>query len=219
MDTWLLQFDIPVGKTWSPEREQWWTSVSSQYENISSIGDALSCCYSLMESSWVRRSNGFKYLSDHKLCHCLSSCKTFINLAILTELQTDKNEASWWFWTNVITSALSAVMFVFTTFLVARLRRLARVRQKMQRFLPHSLFKHKDSKKRTPWYKKSKKEKPDVGLHQPWQHSGSRYPPSCVPAIQHEPDTPGMPGGHYLVARARTEWPTANEVNTTERQR
>ena len=33
-----------------------------------------------------------------------------------------------------------------------------------------------------------------------------------------EQDTPGMPGGHYPVARARTEWPTANEVNTTERQ-
>ena len=120
---------------------------------------------------------------------------------------------------NVITSALSAVMFVFTTFLVARLRRSARVRQKMQRFLPHSWFEHKDSKKQTRWYKKSKKEKPDVGLHQPWQHSGSRYPPSCVPAIQHEQDTPGMPGGHYPIARARTEWPnTVNEVNTVERQ-
>ena len=91
-----------------------------------------------MEASWVRRSNGFKYLSDHKLRHCLSSCKTFLNLAVLKELQDDRNEASYWFWTKVPTSALSTVMFVFTTFLVARLRRLTRVRQKMKRFLPNS---------------------------------------------------------------------------------
>ena len=46
-----LQFDTPVGATWSPEHELWWTSVSSQYEIISSIGDALSSCYSLLDAS------------------------------------------------------------------------------------------------------------------------------------------------------------------------
>ena len=111
-------------------------------------------------------------------------------------------------------------MFVFTTFLVARLRRSTRVRQKMKRFLPQSWFEWKDSKKRTPWYKKSTKmTKPDAKHRHPWQHSGPDYPPSRVPMFHHDQETPGMPKGNYPVARARTEWPiTVNAVNTTERQ-
>ena len=36
---------------WNAARESWWTSTSSMYENITSVGYALTTCYSLLESS------------------------------------------------------------------------------------------------------------------------------------------------------------------------
>ena len=62
---------------WNAARENWWTSTSSMYENITSIGDALMSCYSLLESSWSVRSKGVQFLSELKLRHSLSSWKTF----------------------------------------------------------------------------------------------------------------------------------------------
>merc|ERR1712240_103855 len=62
---------------WNAARETWWTSTSSTYENITSIGDASTSCYSLLESSWSVRSKGVRFLSELKLRHSLSSCKTF----------------------------------------------------------------------------------------------------------------------------------------------
>merc|ERR1711873_342652 len=66
---------------WNAARESWWTNTSLTYENITSVGDALTSCYSLLESSWSVRSEGLRFLNELKLCHLLSSCKTFLNLA------------------------------------------------------------------------------------------------------------------------------------------
>ena len=157
---------------WNPAREEWWTSVSSSYENITTVGDALTSCWSLLESSWSIRSEGYRFLSDYKLRHALSSCKTFLNLSIMKELQDNRNEAQYWFYINIATSALSAILFVFTTYMFARLRRSTRLRQKMKKFLPASWF----EKKRTPWYKMSPRKKMSTPLPnkqlQPWHHSG-----------------------------------------------
>ena len=38
-------------RTWTAARESWWTSTSNSYENITSVGDTLTSCYSLLESS------------------------------------------------------------------------------------------------------------------------------------------------------------------------
>ena len=40
----------PIGH-WNLAREEWWTSVSSSYKNIMTVGDALTTCYSLLELS------------------------------------------------------------------------------------------------------------------------------------------------------------------------
>ena len=72
---------------WNAARESWWNSTGSTYENITSIGDTLMSCYSLLESSWSVRSKGVRFLSELKLCHLLSLCKTFLNLAFLHEVR------------------------------------------------------------------------------------------------------------------------------------
>ena len=58
-----------LGK-WNVARENWWTSTSSTYENITSIGDALTSCYSLLESSWSVRSEGMISLSKPEVGKC-----------------------------------------------------------------------------------------------------------------------------------------------------
>ena len=60
--------------TWTAARESWWTSTSSSYENITSVGEALTSYYLLLESSWSVRSEGLRFLSEVKLCHSLLSC-------------------------------------------------------------------------------------------------------------------------------------------------
>ena len=89
---------------WTPARESWWTSTSSNYENITSVGDALTTCYSLLESSWSVRSKGFRFLSELKLRHLMSSCKTFLNLAMLHEARENRYTAKYWFTVNLVTS-------------------------------------------------------------------------------------------------------------------
>ena len=98
---------------WTAARETWWTSTSSTYENITSIGDALTSCYSLLESSWSVRSEGLRFLSELKLCHSLSSCKTFLNLACLHEVRENRYNAEYWFTVNMVTSILSTLLFIF----------------------------------------------------------------------------------------------------------
>ena len=73
----------------------------------------------------------------------------------MKELQQNRNEAEYWFYTNISTSTLSAILFVFTTYMFARLRRSTKLRQKMKKFLPSSWF----QKKKTPWYRRSPMKK------------------------------------------------------------
>ena len=105
------------------EREAWWTATASTYENITSIGDALTTCYSLLESSWLVRSKGLRFLNELKLRHSLSSCKTFLNLACLHEVRNNQQDSAYWFNINLATSILSTLMFITLGIMLQRLRR------------------------------------------------------------------------------------------------
>ena len=129
---------------WNAARESWWTSTSSTYENITSVGDALTTCYSLLESSWSVRSKGLRFLSELKLRHSMSSCKTFLNLACLHEVRENRYTAENWFRVNLVTSITSTLLFIVLGILLQRLRRSNRIRAKMEQFLPTS--KPKESK-------------------------------------------------------------------------
>ena len=107
-----LSFKSMFGK-WNAARENWWTSISSTYENITLIGDALTRCYSLLESSWSVRSEGVRFLSELKFCHSLSLCKTFLNLAYQHEVRENRYTAEYWFTVNMVTSILSTLLFNF----------------------------------------------------------------------------------------------------------
>ena len=74
------------------------------------------------ESLWSVRSEGLHFLNEYKLWHSLSSCKTFLNLAILSEVQQNRADVEWWFTMNLISSLLSALMFIFLSIIIARLR-------------------------------------------------------------------------------------------------
>ena len=124
-----------------------------------SIGDALTSCYSLLESSWSVRSEGVRFLSELKLRHLLSSCKTFLNLACLHEVRENRYTAEYWFTINLVTSILSTLLFIVLGILLQRLRRSNRIRAKMERFLPTS--KAKESK---PWGIKKKKKKDSTNI-------------------------------------------------------
>ena len=52
--------------TWTAEHEAWWTTTASTYENITTIGDALITFYLLLESSWLVRSEGLRFLNELK---------------------------------------------------------------------------------------------------------------------------------------------------------
>ena len=51
--------------SWNPRTESWYTNMA--YENSSTIAEALTSCYSLLEGSWSTRSEGYKFLSEPKL--------------------------------------------------------------------------------------------------------------------------------------------------------
>merc|ERR1712240_395567 len=139
---------------WALARESWWTSTSSTYENITSIGDALTTCYSLLESGWSVRSEGLRFLSELKLRHSMSSRKTFLNLAVLPEVRENCYTAEYWFTLNLVTSITSTLLFIIMGILLQKLRRSNRIRAKLERFLLTS--KAKEAK---PWRIKKKKKK------------------------------------------------------------
>ena len=128
---------------WNPKMEDWYTSISRSYENSTTIGDALTSCYSLLEASWSTRSENYKFLSESKLRHALSSCKSFLNLAISKEIHRQESEAAYWFNVNLVSSALSTVLFIAITFTIARLRRSNTLRQRMKRYMPDKWFDRK----------------------------------------------------------------------------
>lgn len=120
------------------EGESWWTSTASTYESISIIGDVLTTCYSMLESLWSVRSEGLCFLNENKLCHSLSICKIFQILAILSEAQQNRGDLEWWFTMNLISLLLFALMFIFLSNIIARLRLSNRLRSRMAKYLPTS---------------------------------------------------------------------------------
>ena len=73
--------------TRTAQREAWWTSTLLLYENITSVEDALTTYYLLLELSWSVKSQGLYFLNKYKHHHSHSSCKMFLNLAVLNELR------------------------------------------------------------------------------------------------------------------------------------
>ena len=140
---------------WNPKTEDWYTSISRSYENSTSIGDALTSCYSLLEASWSTRSENYKFLSESKLRHALSSCKSFLNLAISKELHKQESEAAYWYNVNLLSSALSTILFIAITYLIARLRRSNSLRGRMKRYMPEKWFDRADKTK--SWFRRSPK--------------------------------------------------------------
>ena len=124
--------------SWNPKTETWYTNMAMK--NSSTIAESLTSCYALLEGAWSARSEGFKFISEPKLRHALSSCKAFINLAISKELSACETEASYWYSVNLLSSAISTVLFIAMTCLIARLRRSNRVKSKMKRYLPERWF-------------------------------------------------------------------------------
>ena len=61
-------------------------------------------------------------LSEYKLRHALSSCKTFLNLAVPNRLRDNRYDAHWWFHMNIASSLLFAVMFEFMPLILEKLR-------------------------------------------------------------------------------------------------
>ena len=213
----------PSTPGWNPQREEWWTSVSSSYENITSIGDALTSCYSLLEASWSTRSENYKFLSETKLRHALSSCKTFLNLSIAKELHRQESEAQYWFNVNLISSALSTVLFIAITFTIARLRRLTILRQRMKRYMPNSWFEKKTTP--TSWFKKSPsptKTKPTFSTQLPVQITPEYHLPNPyhLPLThQAQQGMPGAPPTPYPVAAYRNSHNVNNVVNNVHGDR
>ena len=120
------------------------------------------CSNSMLESSGSVRSEWLHFLNEYKLHHSLSSCKTFLNSAVLSEVQQNRVDAEWWFTMNLISSLLSALMFIFLSIIIARLRWSNRLRSRKAKYLPTS-WKDNWSQKALYQWKKSKK----------WSESGN----------------------------------------------
>ena len=142
---------------WNPRTETWYTNMAM--ENSSTIAESLTSCYALLEGAWGARSEGYKLVSEPKLRHALSSCKAFINLAISNQLSACETEASYWYSVNLLSSAISTVLFIAMTCLIARLRRSNRVKSKMKRYLPERWF-DKGNKSKSWFHRSPPKAKP-----------------------------------------------------------
>ena len=92
----------------------------------------MTSCYSLLESSWSVRSKGLRFLSELKLHHSMSLCKTFLNLAVLYEVRENRYTAEYWFTVNLVTSITSTLLVIVMGILLQRLRRSNRIRAKME---------------------------------------------------------------------------------------
>ena len=96
-------------------REAWFNSLVIN-QKINSTGEALQICFSLIEGSWSRRSESFRFVHDQKLRHALTSCRSMINLAIESEKNEDAASAEFWFWTDMVTSGIMTVLFVLSAY-------------------------------------------------------------------------------------------------------
>ena len=128
--------------------EPWFAEM--KYENSSTVSEGLSSCYGAMEAAWTSRLGNYKLVSDIKLKHSYSSCKSYLELALHRELSVCQDNGQYWYTINVASSATSTVLFVFMTILLARLRRSNRIKNKLKRHLPDKFW--KKTKKTRSWF-------------------------------------------------------------------
>jgi len=133
----------PVPTEPSVHTESWYTKMT--YENSTMVSEALSSCYGSLEAAWSSRSGNYKLVSETKLRHSLSSCKSFLNLAIHRELSVCEDNGEYWYTVNMASSATSTVLFIVMTILIAKLRRSNKVKSRMKRHLPERFFDPKKS--------------------------------------------------------------------------
>ena len=107
--------------------------MSSSYENITSVGDSLTSCWSLLESAWSVRSENYRFVSSHKLRHALSACKTFLNLSIEKELNACENSEAMWFYGNIISAVISTILFIITSYFLRNWRISLRERKVLKK--------------------------------------------------------------------------------------
>ena len=189
--------------TWQPQAESWYSTMT--FENSSAISEALSSCYALLEGAWSSRSENYKLLSETKLRHSLSSCKSFINLAINKELSSCENSGAYWYSVNMISSATSTVLFIVMTVLIARLRRSNKVKSRMKRYLPERWFDLKNKKK--SWFHRAT----------PVQSSpGPTYPTTSTtsPCSHYIPQSPYKSSGAYPTIHGVTQLGSISSIQS-----
>ena len=114
--------------TLDESREAWFNSLVID-QKINSTGEALQTCFSLIEGSWSRRSETFRFVHDTKLWHALTSCRSILNLAIESEKNESASSVEFWFWMNMVTSGIATLLLVFSSYFYKKLRDSRTVRR------------------------------------------------------------------------------------------
>ena len=86
-------------------------------------------CFSLIEGSWNRRSESYRFVHDGKLRHALTSCRSMLNLAIESEKNNDAAAAEFWFYSEMVTSGIMTVLFFLCVYFYKKLRDSKTVRR------------------------------------------------------------------------------------------
>ena len=109
-------------------REKWFQNLVID-QKINSTGEALQICFSLIEASWSRRSETWRFVHDDKLRHALTSCRSMLNLAIESEKNNDAAAAEFWFYSEMVTSSIMTVLFFLCCYFYKKLRDSKTVRR------------------------------------------------------------------------------------------
>ena len=109
-------------------REKWFQNLVTN-QKINSTGEALQICFSLIEGSWSRRSESYRFVHDGKLRHALTSCRSMLNMAIESEKNEDAAAAEFWFYSEMVTSGIMTVLFFLCVYFYKKLRDSKTVRR------------------------------------------------------------------------------------------
>ena len=109
-------------------REKWFQNLVID-QKINSTGEALQICFSLIEASWSRRSETWRFVHDDKLRHALTSCRSMLNLAIESERNNDAAAAEFWFYSEIVTSSIMTILFFLCCYFYKKLRDSKTVRR------------------------------------------------------------------------------------------
>ena len=176
----------------------------SSSENISSVEDSLTSCWTLLESAWSVLSENKRIVSSHKLRHALSACKTFLKLSIEQERNEYEESCTWWFYSNIISAVISTILFLIASWFLRNWRVSIRQRKILKKQVEgKSDISHgKSDVSKGIWNQSKKKKQPN---HQQWAKGNSDKPPYNYPYQRFTDATSNMekgkPATNYPVAR------------------